>query len=238
MNSNQQHSQLNNFQFNTTAYDHRTLDELIYSAKRNFIELAKLINRLFDYHSRILVVRIDLRYKKEVGDTVPLEVVQMHRDQLLGDRRNHPDVFEGLLGYAWCLEYGEQEGGYHYHLLALYNGAERRDDIGIGMAIRDLWDTITNGYGQCYISNFDKAKLEEQGCLGIGMIHRDNVILRVNLIEKVAPYITKKCTAFDIQSGRTESGDFRTFGKSQMPKPLDPNVPRRGRPPAPNGSAW
>lgn len=238
MNSKQHHAQLNNYQFNTTAYDHRTLDDLIHSARRNLIELAKLINRLFDYNSRILVVRIDLRYKKEVGDTVPLEIVQMHRDQLLSDRRSHPEVFDGLLGYAWGLERGEQEGGYHYHLLALYNGADRRDDIGIGMAIRDLWDTITNGYGQCYISNFDKAKLESDGCLGIGMIHRDNVSLRINLIEKVAAYITKKCTAFDIQSGRTESGDFRTFGKSQMPQPLDPNAPRRGRPPAPNGVDW
>lgn len=238
MNANHQHSQLNNFKFNTTTYDHRTLDELIYSARRNLVELTKLINRLFELHSRILVVRIDLRYKKEIADAVPLEIVQMHREQLLADRRSHPEVFEGMLGYAWCLEHGEQEGGYHYHLLALYNGAYRRDDIGIGMAIRDLWATITSSYGQCYISNFDKAKLEEQGCLGIGMIHRDNVMLRVNLIEKVAPYITKKCTAFDIQSGRTESGDFRTFGKSQMPKPLDPNVPRRGRPPATNGSAW
>lgn len=238
MNANHQNSELNNSQFNTTAYDHRTLDDLIFSARRNLLELIKLINRLFEYHSRILVVRIDLRYKKEVADQVPLEFAQMHRDQLLSDRRNHPEVFDSLIGYAWGFERGEKEGGYHYHLLAFYNGAERREDIGIGMAIRDLWESITNGYGQCYISNFDKAKLAEQGCLGIGMIHRNDVLLRMNLIEKVAPYITKKCTAFDIQSGRTESGDFRVFGKSQMPKPFNPNIPRRGRPPATNGPAW
>jgi hypothetical protein len=229
---------MNNFKFNMIAYDHRTLDDLIYSARRNLIELTKLINRLFEIHSRMLVVRIDLNYKKEVRDTIPFEIVQMHRDQLLADKRNHPDEFKGLLGYAWGLEQGEKEGGYHYHLLAFYNGAERRDDIGIGMSLRDLWSTITGGYGQCYISNFDKEKLERDGCLGIGMIHRDDVSLRINLIEKVAAYITKKCTVFDIQSDRTDSGEFRTFGKSRMPKPLDPNVPRRGRPPASTGTAW
>lgn len=238
MKANRQYSQLSNFKFDTTAYDHRTLDELIYSARQNLIELTRLINRLFEHHSRILVVRIDLRYRKEVHDIIPFEVVQMHRDQLLGDRRRHPEVFHGFLGYAWCLEYGEQEGGYHYHLLAFYNGAVRKDDIGIGMAISDLWSTITNDCGQCYISNFDKAKLEREGCLGIGMIHRNDVTLRVNLIEKVAAYITKKCSVFNIQSGRTDSGEFRTFSKSRMPKPLDPNVPRRGRPPASNGLAW
>jgi hypothetical protein len=238
MNTNRQHYDFSNFEFDTTAYDHRTLDELLYRAKRNMSELAKLINRLFERHSRILVVRIDLGYKKEVAESVPLEIVQMHREQLLTDRRNHPEVFEGLLGYAWCLEYGEQGGGYHYHLLALYNGAVRRDDIGLGMAIRDLWNSIANGHGHCYISNFDKIKLESQGNLGIGMIHRDNILLRINLIEKVATYIAKKCTVFDMQSGRTDSGDFRTFGKSWMPKPLDPNVPRRGRPPQSNDQSW
>jgi len=221
----------NNFQYDTTVYDNRTIEQFRYAAKRNLAELRTLIDRLFDYHSRILVVRIDLRYRKEVSKAISLETAQFHRKLLLEDRRYYPEVFAGLLGYAWGLEYGEQEGGFHYHLLALYNGAERRDDIGLGMAIRDLWDAITNGCGQCYISNFDKVKLESEGNLGIGMIHRDDVRLRINLIEKVAAYITKKCTAFDIRSGRTDSGDFRTFGKSRMVKPLNPDMPRRGRPP-------
>ncbi len=80
--------------------------------------------------------------------------------------------------------------------------------------------------------------MKSEGNLGIGMIHRGNVMLRINLIEKVETYITKKCTVFGIQSDRTDSGDFRTFGKSWMPKPLDPNVPRRGRPPTLNGASW
>ena len=228
-------SPLSTYQYDTTVYDHRMLGDLRYSSKHNLTELIKLINRLFELHSRILVIRIDLDYKREVRNTVSIETVQMHRDQLLADRRKYTDVFDGLLGYAWGLEQGEKEGGYHHHLLAFYDGAVRIDDIGIGMALRDLWNTITCGGGHCYISNFDKKELEREGCLGIGMIHRDDVLLRINLVEKVAAYITKKCTAFDVQSGRTESGDFRTFGKSLTPKPLDPNVPRRGRPPAPYG---
>ena len=81
------------------------------------------------------------------------------------------------------------------------------------------------------MSNFDKERLRSMGCLGIGMISRTDVQLRINLIEKVAAYITKKCTIFDIHSGRTESGEFRTFGKTWMPKPIDPSLPRAGRPP-------
>lgn len=231
MDNPQQASHLRDYEYNTSTYLNRTIDEYRYSAKRNLEGLTELINRIFDHHSRILVVRIDLRYRKEVSSMVSLEMVQLHRKQLLEDRRIYPEVFAGLLGYAWGLEYGEQEGGYHYHLLAIYDGADRRGDIGIGMAIGNLWLAITNGYGLSYISNFDKEKLSREGNLGIGMIHRDDVTLRMNLIEKVAAYITKKCTAFDIKSDTTDSGDFRTFGKSRMPPPLAHNMPRRGRPP-------
>ena len=229
--NNRQHNQIDGIQFNRDVYADRTHPDCICHARRNLDELIKLINRLFERHSRLLIVRVDLRYRKEVALGIPLEIAQMHRAQLLADRRVCPDVFNGMVGYAWGLEYGEQEGGFHYHLLAIYNGAERRDDVGIGMAIRDLWDKITGGNGQCYIPNFDKDRLAKQGCLGIGMIHRNDVQLRINLNEKVAAYITKKSCAFDIQSGSTQSGDFRTFGKSQMPRPLDENCPRRGRPP-------
>lgn len=231
MDNYQQHFDAASYEFNPSVYESRTLHDLIHRARRNQRELTKLINRLFEHHSRLLVVRVDLRYRKDAADFIPLEMVQMHRDKLLLDRRYHPEVFDGLVGYAWGFERGEQEGGYHFHLLAIFHGADRRKDIRIGMDIRDLWSDITEGYGQCYISNFDKEKMNREGKLGIGMIHRTDVRLRINLIENVAGYITKKCSTFDVQSDRTESGEFRTFGKSRMPKPIDTSVPRRGRPP-------
>ena len=219
------------YKFNHSRYESRTLHELIHRARRNQRELTKLINRLFEHDSRLLVVRVDLRYQKDAADIIPLAMVQMHREQLLTDRRKHPEVFEGLVGFAWGFERGEQEGGLHFHLLAIFDGADRRDDIGIGLDIGQLWIEITEGYGQFYVSNFDKKKMAREGKLGIGMIRRDDVELRINLIERVAAYITKKSSTFDTPSGRTESGEFRTFGKSQMPKPIDTSVPRRGRPP-------
>lgn len=233
-----ENTQPSGYPFKMTAYDHRTHEGFIYSARRNQAELTKLINRHFEHTSRILVIRIDLSYRQEVAHTLSIETVQLHRKQLLEDRRSHPKVFEGLLGYAWCLEQGEFGGGYHYHLLALYDGADHQQDIGRALAISDLWSIITNGFGKCYISNFDKEDLSERGDLGIGMIHRDDKELRINLIEKVATYITKRSTVFTVRSGSTISGEFRTFGKSRMPKPLDPNVPRRGRPPAPSDLVW
>lgn len=200
-------------------------------ALRNLGELAKMIDLHFQYHSRILVLRIDLRYCKEVAAHIPQNVAHAHREQLLGDRRLYPFVFDHLLGYAWGLEWGEQEGGIHYHLLLLYDGAHRRDDVGIGLAVRDLWKQITGGLGECYISNFDKEKFAQQGCLGIGMIHRYDMTKRINLVNHVAAYITKRSSNVGIETADGFPGGFRVFGKSRMPKPIDPNVPRRGRRP-------
>lgn len=216
--------------FNRSLYSDRTSECHTYMAGRNLNELAVMINRLFDKYSRLLIVRVDLSYLAECAPYITLEAAQLHRKKLLGDRRAYPEIFDEMLGYAWGLERGGKAGGFHYHFLALYNGANRRDDIGIGMAIGDIWRAITNGCGHCYISNFDKAKMAQQGILGIGMIHRDNVDLRINLLERVAGYLTKKSSEFATASGLTQSGGFRTFGKSQMPDEIDPNAKRRGRP--------
>lgn len=219
------------YNFDKNCYYDRTLFGQHTNAKRNLMGLIDLINRLFEYHSRLLVVRVDLSYRTDCQTLITIDDVQKHRDLLLADRRENSKVFNGLVGYAWGLEFGEQDGGYHYHLLAIYNGAIRMDDIGIGLAICSLWAEITNYYGRTYVSNFDKKMLAQNGCLGIGMIHRSDVQMRINLIEKVAAYITKKCSIFDAESGRTESGSFRNFGRSWMPRALDITRPRRGRPP-------
>jgi hypothetical protein len=236
MDNNRPFNNFYDYPYNVTTYDDRMQDKARYSAHRNSGELLTLINRLFDHHSRLLVVRIDLNYLEGVGESIPLHLIQMHLNQLIGDRRRYPDLFNGLVGYAWGLEYGAYGGGYHYHLLAFFDGSVRRDDIGIGMSIRDLWQTITGGLGRCFVSNFDKAKLQSTGDLGIGMIHREDDVLRVNLVEKVATYITKRSSEFDIDTSDPELQDFRVFGKSRMPPPINPDVPRRGRKPVPKMS--
>jgi len=200
-------------------------------AQRNLRELKKLIDMHFEHRSRVLVVRIDLRYIKEIAAHVPHHLAHDHLEQLLGDRRIHPSVFNHLLAYAWGLEWGEQEGGIHYHLLLLFDGAHRRDDVGIGLDVGELWKLITGGWGEFYVSNFDKWKFDRDGTLGIGMIHRNDVTKRTNLINHVAAYLIKRSPHAVMEPPQSFSGGFRLFGKSRMPKPIDPNKPRRGRPP-------
>lgn len=218
------------------------MTEIIYFDQynnKNHSSLGELINRLFEHRSRILIIRIDLGYKNEYRNSITLEVAQEHREHLLDNKRRNHSLFDHLLGYAWSFEHGscnydgESGTGYHHHLLLFYDGAHRREDIGLGMAIQDYWRrVITNGMGHCYISNFDKDRLAAQGCLGIGMIHRNDFDLRNNLLEHVAGYLTMESSMPPfIQSDRTATGGFRVFGRSQLWAPVDNNQPRRGRPP-------
>lgn len=219
------------YAYNYAIYREQMDDELFYRAKRNSESITNLVNGLFHDYSRILVVRVDLKYRSEIAANIPIELIQQHREALLADRRGYP-VFDGLIGYAWGLEYGEVGEGWHIHLLAFYDGSNRRDDIGLGLGIVNLWHGITGGLGYGYVSNFDKEKFAAKGELGIGMIHRFDGQLRINLIERVAAYITKKSAiAHRVLSGRTQTGRFRTFGRSPLPEMQDHNVPRRGRPP-------
>lgn len=71
------------------------------------LDLVELINRLFERYSRLLVVRVDLKYRQEFASMIPLEAVQHHRDVLFHDCRHVQSVFGNLVGYAWGLEYGE-----------------------------------------------------------------------------------------------------------------------------------
>jgi len=207
-------------------------------ANKNHASLGTLINRLFEHRSRLLVVRIDLNYLNEYRNLITLERAQEHRERLLDNRRRNHTLFDHLMGYGWSLEHGSCKydgmggAGYHHHFVFIYDGAHRQEDICLGLGIANYFRTvITNGMGRCHVSNLDKGKLDERGCLGIGMIHRDDVALRNNLIQRVAGYIAKGSSMPDARSGRSETGDFRTFGRSRLLPPLPENQPRRGRPP-------
>ena len=216
---------------NTTEY----FDQF---ANQNHASVGSLINRLFEHRSRILIIRIDLGYLNEYSSSVSLEMAQEHRNRLLDNRRRNHTLFGHLMGYAWSLEHGscKYDGmggtGFHHHFILFYDGAHRQEDMSLGIGIKNYWnEVITHGMGRCYVSNLDKDRFAAKDVLGIGMIHRDDLALRNNLLEHVAGYVAKDSPMLEVQSACSKTGDFRTFGRSQLLRPLPDDMPRRGRPP-------
>lgn len=183
------------------------------SNQHNLSSATSYIDQLFEHHSRLLFVRLDLY----VADTDPghddPEVMKSYLTRLLNNRRCNT-LFDHLDGYLWGFEHGVMRG-FHFHTLWVFDGARVRQDITLGRAIGEYWsDTITDGTGQYYCSNFDKDSLADMGYpLAMGMIHRSDAA-SIDALKQAATYLLKDKPAMEDYFSETGKR-FRTFGRGQ-----------------------
>lgn len=191
------------------------------SSVENFKGLMRYIDSLFEVHSRLLVVRLDLSYEGAYREQhgISFEDAHRHRKKLFYDL-GRCKVISGLeiLGFAWKLELGMRKG-LHYHVLLFFDGALACRDIQIARSIGEYWNgVITEGKGVYY--NCNAAKEVYKYC-GVGMVHYANTDARQG-IRHIAEYMTKLDEYFKLSAGK-----FRCFGKGGAPKKA---VIKRGRP--------
>lgn len=144
--------------------------------------IQELINSAFERYSRLLVLRVDLRYQ----DGIPLSYVQakddMHRFM---DSRRFNTLFDDVVGYAYKLERGVN---FHFHTLWLVNGHKHQKDAYLAQCIGERWSRMTAGQGKAYICNYDKQRYRQ---CGIGMVHRTDSTKR-ELLLQAASYLCKE----------------------------------------------
>ena len=176
--------------------------------------LEQYIDALFEKHSRMVVIRVDLAYETGffgVRKDLPKYLAQVKEDwaKMQGDLHRGLPI-KGLLGFACKLEYGHLKG-FHFHLLVFYSGAEHRKDIALATLIGEHWrQEITKGKGRYFNCNKKKATYR---FLGIGMINWFDKELVSNLKTEVAAYLVK--TDYWL---RFSSGCGRSFFRGNMPK--------------------
>ncbi len=183
-----------------------------YQESQNRNNLANYVDNLTTHYSKLVFIRIDLKYEKETSHLVSIEDFDFHMSkfrELIGNKKT---CFEHLQGNAWALEQGGIEGGLHCHLLLIYDGSERQNDWYIAKEVGEKWKMITGGLGE-YYSYHDKERKQDYGRygkLGIGMIHRDNPQEVENAIAS-ALYLTKPSK--DEQQLKLWLPHMRTFGR-------------------------
>lgn len=185
--------------------------------------LEQYIDALFEKHSRMVVIRLDLSY--QVGffsdhKYLKIDLARVKEDwaKLQGDLHKGVPI-KGMLGFACKLEYGHLKG-FHYHLLVFYNGANYREDTVLARLIGEhWWREITKGTGRYFNCNKKKS---EYRFLGIGVISWFNIDLVSNLKARVAAYLVK--TDYWL---RFSPGCGRSFFRGNMPKLKSV---KRGRP--------
>ncbi|MGP5345658.1 YagK/YfjJ domain-containing protein [Psychrobacter celer] len=189
-----------------------------YQESQNKIRLHGYVNNLITHYSRLLFIRIDLKYAQETSHLVSLEDFYCHMNKLRELIGKTKSCFEHLQGNAWALEQGGINGGLHCHLLLMYDGSKRQNDWHIAKEVGEKWKAITGGLGE-YYSYHDperKQQYKQYGKLGIGMIHRDNPQEVENAVRS-ALYLTdpnkdKQRPNKDKQQLKLLLPNMRTFG--------------------------
>jgi hypothetical protein len=201
----------NSIAFKRTAKAHER------SANKNFKSLIEYIDALFDARARLCVIRIDLHYQAGVAGRITADIAKAHLTRLL--RTTHSLVaFDGLVGYAWKMEYGLSRN-FHFHMLFFFDGSVKREDVNIAQMIGEHWkNTITEGEGSYWNCNRHK---HEYRFLGIGMINHFDAGLRDGL-RRIAVYFAK--TDYYIQMASPDGG--KTFGKGEKPQKSNRGRPR------------
>ncbi|ENW83103.1 hypothetical protein F909_00694 [Acinetobacter sp. ANC 3929] len=153
---------------------------------KNTESLREYLSNLFNHYARLLVVRVDLKYDKDIRDQISFELFSQHMEVLRNRISNKDGCFKGIEGFAWALEQGADLGGYHCHLLLLYQGADHQNGFRLGKMVEAKWQEITRGetksqdntqeIGKAFvINNYQYLKrFEANNTIGVGMVYRDD----------------------------------------------------------------
>jgi hypothetical protein len=199
--------------FNTTDSDHDKHQNLLKrKAARNLARAMKLEQSMYDYRSRYLILVITLSYKPEWQHLITLDTLRKHRNYLLNNRRCN-ELLQGINGYVWKIEEGQNSGGLHLHVVIFYDG-DHRADVYITQRIGDYWsNVVTEGMGTYWNSNADKDMHQLYGHgIGTGQIDRFNSNKR-EALRKNLSYLAK-----NDQHVTGRYPHYRMFGTSHLPK--------------------
>ena len=187
-------------------------------SRDNAKRLNELIDALFECHSRLLVLRVDLSYTQVDTPYIDYETARYHREQLCRAFANH-SLFTHLVGYVWKLEW-QPEKGFHYHMLFFFNAQYVQEDVTLAQRIGEFWmHQITGGLGLYYNCNRDAEKHYRNNAMG--RIEYHDYAKRQNL-KNTAGYLAK----IDEYAAMLVSG--RAFQTSTLP--TFPTGARIGRP--------
>ena len=187
-----------------------------YQSNKNSERLEPNIRTLISDHPRLLFVRVDLKYIQEISHHITIRDFDFHMKKLRDAIHNGDTCFKHLLSHAWSLEQGEDNGGFHCHLLLIFDGSKRYKDSYLADQVGQKWQAITEGVGYCFILNTKEYKdgLARYGKLGIGMIHCNNMQEVENAVN-AALYLTradKRDNSY--QRLKVSVPNMNTFGQS------------------------
>lgn len=116
------------------------------SSKRNRAAQSYL-SRLFDKHSTMDVVRIDLFFKENLGIAMTADQAKVKFQRLLNNLRGKRTIFKNLAGYVWKLSWAPAKG-FYFHVILLFAGSGTCHAEDMAQQVGEYWaQTICKGAG-------------------------------------------------------------------------------------------
>lgn len=189
------------------------------NAERNEAKGLAIEQKVFENKSRQLVLMLHFGYQQPYRSQVTFEEIQKHRKKFFNNCRTNK-LLQGIVDYIWKLEEGD-ESGLHLHVLIFYTADSCRD-VYIAQQLGEYWVKVTEGKGQYWNSNANKAFHEKYGHgIGTGEINWDDDAKREALRENIR-YMTKADQFLKMKYGEHS----RLFGTSQVEEKKKPGRPR------------
>jgi len=191
---------------------------------RNETSLRRYVDALFQVRSRLILIRLDLKYRKAFKADISFEKARADLDHLLANMRSKSSLFGDLEGYIWRLECG-QEGGHHFHVILFFNNDHFQNDSYRGELIKRYWeDVITSGRGECFNCNRSNHKQRfSSDRLAIGRVEASNTNKRAS-VDRMLHYLCKSEQQIQVMPSKRA----RTMGRGEMPQVK--TVAKLGRP--------
>ena len=161
-------------------------------AKKRLEEFTKYPMRLFPGCAQLVVLRIDLFYRKDIAHQYELKDLQVDVKHLLDNKRGSKEL-AFMKGYIVKFEYGVDKG-FHAHFLVFLDGSRRKGSSHVYLTkkLGEYWkNTITKGRGDYWNCNAEAENYDRLNRRGIGKIHRSEEVLISNLKNYVIAYLCK-----------------------------------------------
>lgn len=195
-----------------------------YEANERRKGYCQYVKALFNHYARLVVVRIDLFYQKNLTGNKSAADITKDLKHLIENKRNN-SLFDHMTGYIAKLENGEEKG-MHWHILFFFDGSKRCNTSHSYLAesIGEYWkNNVTQGQGDYWNVNARANDYKCKGLLGIGTINYNDQFLR-NKLNYIVSYLCKTDQYFKPKF----SPKVRLFRRGNYPKV--PDKKRSGRP--------
>lgn len=205
--------------------------------------VVKYIDDLFRYCTKLLVIRIDLKYNiysqynviiEDVNFFIGKTVFYKDEEQLRScaiDTQKHKDQFmkivkkrygSDLIGYIWNMRYGEEKG-FYYPMIFFLDGSKYQSGSCIAESIGDLWvNEITQKKGLYANLNSEKNLLKKNKYVVTEIIKYNDNQLRKKL-DRMVTYLVKNEYFLRI----VINNKSHSYDRGQSPKKKKVGRPRK-----------